>query len=88
MKRRLSMRVSTGELISNDDYNNLSKDTKKDYISVKRELTEEEIEAKRIKMESPCGCGSKKMFKDCHFRKPSPLTLKNRQKRNRKKGIC
>ena len=53
----------TGEIISGEEYDNLSEDESKHFIEI--EPTERQIWNKRVRTNDPCPCNSGKKFKKC-----------------------
>jgi hypothetical protein len=63
------MNVQTGELVRLNDGDVLPDG----HIAVKRELTAREKYDMKVKLYSPCGCGSGKKFKFCCYRKQKKM---------------
>jgi uncharacterized protein YchJ len=63
------MNVETGQLVSFEELNKKSPEEQRKYVEVKRDLTASELANKEVAKYSPCGCGSRKKFKFCCFKK-------------------
>lgn len=64
------MNTGNGNLVNQEILNTFTEDEKKNYVEVKRDLSESEKFHMQIKMYSPCACGSGKKFKFCCYKKP------------------
>ncbi|MDD5589101.1 MAG: SEC-C metal-binding domain-containing protein [Candidatus Nanoarchaeia archaeon] len=63
------MNIETGEIISNDEYNNLDDLKKEKYIEMKVNPTRRQLKRKKVGRNELCPCGSGKKFKFCHLKK-------------------
>lgn len=68
------MNCNTGSLMSMEGLQQLPAEEQKKYVEVKRDLTKVEELNQKIKMYSPCGCGSGKKFRFCCHQKPQTVT--------------
>lgn len=66
------MDTRDGTLISTSELSSLKDIERKHFIPVMRSLTAKEQADQRIKLYSPCACGSGEKFKFCCFRKTNP----------------
>lgn len=62
------MNTSTGMLVSPTEFNAMPEQKKQQYVEVIRDLTNKEKTDMQIRMYAPCGCGSGKKFKFCHYK--------------------
>jgi len=64
------MHTTTGEIKPYSEVEKLSPKEQKNFVEIKRDLSEQEKNMRHIMLYSPCGCGSGKKFKFCchaHF---------------------
>jgi uncharacterized protein YchJ len=63
------MDTRTGQLMTVEQLNSFPVEERRFFVPVKRDLTRVEEAKMKIKMYSPCGCGSGLKFKFCCFKK-------------------
>jgi uncharacterized protein YchJ len=63
------MDTRTGRLVDAVKIQRMDESERKNFIEVKRDLTQVEKANREIRMYSLCGCGSGKKFKFCCFRR-------------------
>lgn len=63
------MHTTTGQIVSAEEVAAMNEIDRRNYIPVIRDLTTKEKSDMRVKLYSPCGCGSGKKFKFCCHKK-------------------